>query len=206
MPFYAVARGRQTGIFRTWRECEAATRAFSRAAFKKFDSQAEAQAFLDAHAAAERGDSSTEADSTSAGAQIDAEADSDEEVSISSFRSVDSLITALLMHAPLLFPLLSSLFLSSPLFFLSSISFSLPVFCSPLQPGVGCVLRRRSARQRFTSSARRRRSVLAGVESVAPRARSADKCAGRATGGVSRAAARRAGAATARAGRFGLCT
>ena len=34
------------------------------------------------------------------------------------------------MQAPLLFPLLSSLFLSSPLFFLSSISFSLPVLCS----------------------------------------------------------------------------
>ena len=90
MPFYAVARGRQTGIFCTWRECEAATRAFSRAAFKKFDSQAEAQAFLDAHAAAERGDSSTEADSASAGAQIDAEADSDEEVSISSFLSLST--------------------------------------------------------------------------------------------------------------------
>jgi len=48
-PYYAVANGRMPGIYQTWSECEAQVKGFSRPAFKKFGSHAEAQAFIDAH-------------------------------------------------------------------------------------------------------------------------------------------------------------
>lgn len=44
--YYAVQKGRQQGIYRTWAECEAATKGFAGAVFKKFDSQDAAQAFV----------------------------------------------------------------------------------------------------------------------------------------------------------------
>ncbi|RLN67955.1 hypothetical protein BBJ29_005300 [Phytophthora kernoviae] len=45
--FYAVAAGRSPGIFTSWPEAEAQIRGFSGARYKKFPSQAEAQAFID---------------------------------------------------------------------------------------------------------------------------------------------------------------
>ena len=44
--YYAVARGRQTGIFSTWAECEAAVRKYPNAKFKKFESSSEATQFV----------------------------------------------------------------------------------------------------------------------------------------------------------------
>ncbi|RVE49500.1 hypothetical protein evm_005841 [Chilo suppressalis] len=46
MPFYAVAKGRAPGIFMSWGECEAQVKGFSGARYKKFDSQGEAQDFI----------------------------------------------------------------------------------------------------------------------------------------------------------------
>lgn len=48
MVFYAVARGRQTGIFKTWTEAESHVKKFTGAVFKKFQTNQEAQAFIDA--------------------------------------------------------------------------------------------------------------------------------------------------------------
>uniref|UniRef100_A0A182NUA7 Ribonuclease H1 n=1 Tax=Anopheles dirus TaxID=7168 RepID=A0A182NUA7_9DIPT len=47
MPFYAVAKGRQVGIFATWPECQSQVNGFTAARFKKFNTQAEAQNFID---------------------------------------------------------------------------------------------------------------------------------------------------------------
>lgn len=44
--FYAVARGRQTGIFHTWAECQNQVKGFSGAVFKKFKTNDEAQNFI----------------------------------------------------------------------------------------------------------------------------------------------------------------
>ena len=44
--YYAVARGRSVGIFRTWDECRAQVHGFSAASFKKFRSQQEALQFI----------------------------------------------------------------------------------------------------------------------------------------------------------------
>lgn len=46
MPFYAVARGHQTGIFLTWGECQKSTKGFSKPSFRKFNSREEAEEFL----------------------------------------------------------------------------------------------------------------------------------------------------------------
>ncbi|CDU25804.1 related to Ribonuclease H [Sporisorium scitamineum] len=46
--YYAVQKGRQQGIFHTWAECEAATKGFAGAVFKKFDSPDAAQSFVQA--------------------------------------------------------------------------------------------------------------------------------------------------------------
>lgn len=46
MPFYAVAKGRTTGIFMTWSECEAQVKGFSGARYKKFDTVVSAQDFI----------------------------------------------------------------------------------------------------------------------------------------------------------------
>ncbi|CAD5213008.1 unnamed protein product [Bursaphelenchus okinawaensis] len=47
MPFYAVAKGRNVGIYNSWDDCKAQVNGFSGPVFKKFNSQAEAQDFVD---------------------------------------------------------------------------------------------------------------------------------------------------------------
>ncbi|EEY56756.1 ribonuclease, putative [Phytophthora infestans T30-4] len=47
--FYAVAAGRSTGVFTTWSECEAQVKGFTDCRYKKFKTQGEAQAFMDAY-------------------------------------------------------------------------------------------------------------------------------------------------------------
>lgn len=49
MPFYAVAKGRTTGIFMTWPDCEAQVKGFPGARYKKFDSVVSAQDFITAN-------------------------------------------------------------------------------------------------------------------------------------------------------------
>ena len=49
MPFYAVARGHQTGIFLTWDECQKNTKGFPKPSFRKFNSREEAQDFISAN-------------------------------------------------------------------------------------------------------------------------------------------------------------
>eukprot|EP01063_Lacrimia_lanifica_P000228 TRINITY_DN10107_c0_g1_i1.p1 TRINITY_DN10107_c0_g1~~TRINITY_DN10107_c0_g1_i1.p1 ORF type:complete len:267 (+),score=86.90 TRINITY_DN10107_c0_g1_i1:55-855(+) len=49
--FYAVARGRRVGTFRTWPEAEAQVKGFPNARYKKFDGRAEAEAFITQHRA-----------------------------------------------------------------------------------------------------------------------------------------------------------
>jgi ribonuclease HI len=48
MKWYAVAHGRQTGIFETWSEAEANVKAFPGARFKSFSSRRDAEEWLDA--------------------------------------------------------------------------------------------------------------------------------------------------------------
>lgn len=50
MSFFAVARGRKVGVYRTWSECQEQVDKYSRAAFKKFSSLADANAFIAAYA------------------------------------------------------------------------------------------------------------------------------------------------------------
>lgn len=47
MPFYAVAKGRNVGIVKSWDQCKEYTSGYSGAVFKKFSSASEAQAFID---------------------------------------------------------------------------------------------------------------------------------------------------------------
>ncbi|OXA56000.1 ribonuclease H1 isoform X2 [Folsomia candida] len=44
--FYAVARGRQVGVFTTWDDCQKQVNGFANARFKKFESQSEAETFI----------------------------------------------------------------------------------------------------------------------------------------------------------------
>mmetsp|Transcript_29456 Transcript_29456/g.83078 ORF Transcript_29456/g.83078 Transcript_29456/m.83078 type:complete len:274 (-) Transcript_29456:155-976(-) len=44
--WYAVAKGRQTGVFKTWDECQKHVKGFSGASFKSFRSEAEARQFV----------------------------------------------------------------------------------------------------------------------------------------------------------------
>lgn len=44
--YYAVQKGRNTGVFRSWAECQEQTRGFSGAVFKSFTSLEEAEAFV----------------------------------------------------------------------------------------------------------------------------------------------------------------
>lgn len=46
MPFYAVANGRNIGIFSTWDECNASIKGFKQARFKKFNTKEEADNFI----------------------------------------------------------------------------------------------------------------------------------------------------------------
>uniref|UniRef100_A0AAG5DGS4 Ribonuclease H1 n=1 Tax=Anopheles atroparvus TaxID=41427 RepID=A0AAG5DGS4_ANOAO len=47
MPFYAVAKGRQVGIFKTWPECQQQVNGFTAPRFKKFATEAEAKQFIE---------------------------------------------------------------------------------------------------------------------------------------------------------------
>ncbi|MDR3021375.1 MAG: RNase H1/viroplasmin domain-containing protein [Clostridiales bacterium] len=47
--FYAVKKGNNTGIFLTWEECQDATKGFSGPEFKSFESEQEAQAYINCH-------------------------------------------------------------------------------------------------------------------------------------------------------------
>ncbi|XP_059613381.1 ribonuclease H1-like [Phlebotomus argentipes] len=47
MPFYAVARGRQPGIYSTWDECKKNVDGFSGARYKKFSSETECLTFIE---------------------------------------------------------------------------------------------------------------------------------------------------------------
>jgi ribonuclease HI len=44
--YYAVKSGRNTGIYNTWKECEAQIKGFSGARFKKFNTKEEALQFI----------------------------------------------------------------------------------------------------------------------------------------------------------------
>lgn len=46
MSFYAVKKGRQPGIYRTWKECKIQTNKFTGAQFKRFDTETEALSFI----------------------------------------------------------------------------------------------------------------------------------------------------------------
>ena len=46
MPFYAVAKGRTTGICMTWSECQERVKGYSGAVYKKFDTKEEAEGFI----------------------------------------------------------------------------------------------------------------------------------------------------------------
>lgn len=45
--YYAVARGREVGIFSTWTKCKAQVFKFSNAKFKSFESYSAAKTYLD---------------------------------------------------------------------------------------------------------------------------------------------------------------
>ena len=47
--FYAVARGREVGIFPTWTKCKAQVFKFSNAKFKSFETYHAAKIYLDCH-------------------------------------------------------------------------------------------------------------------------------------------------------------
>ncbi|KAG6851396.1 hypothetical protein H0H93_005794 [Arthromyces matolae] len=44
--FYAVAKGRETGVFLTWEDCETQTKGFPGAKFQSFTNAADAEAFV----------------------------------------------------------------------------------------------------------------------------------------------------------------
>lgn len=46
MSYYAVAKGRQVGLFKTWSECESQVKGFRGAVFKKFPTEKEAKDFI----------------------------------------------------------------------------------------------------------------------------------------------------------------
>jgi ribonuclease HI len=49
MVYYAVANGRNIGIFTTWLECSNSVKGYNNAIFKKFNTKIDAQTFLDAN-------------------------------------------------------------------------------------------------------------------------------------------------------------
>jgi len=46
MPFYAVANGRDTGIFLNWNDCNNSVKGFKNALYKKFDNKEDAELFI----------------------------------------------------------------------------------------------------------------------------------------------------------------
>eukprot|EP00873_Tetraselmis_striata_P024535 jgi/Tetstr1/444799/TSEL_032647.t1 len=66
--WYAVARGRRSGIFTSWPECQKQVQGFSAPIFKSFKSQAEAEAFLALHGAGDTaGDKAAPKDASGSG-------------------------------------------------------------------------------------------------------------------------------------------
>ncbi|KAH7460640.1 Ribonuclease H1 [Phytophthora ramorum] len=53
--WYAVAKGRKTGVFRTWKECKPQVENLFSASFKKFSTKEQAEAFVTQHVAATKG-------------------------------------------------------------------------------------------------------------------------------------------------------
>lgn len=49
MPYYAVARGRTTGVFNNWNACKEQVDGYPSAIFRKFDSAGSAHDFLESH-------------------------------------------------------------------------------------------------------------------------------------------------------------
>ena len=47
MRFYAVAKGRETGIFHNWKDCKRQVHRYEGAMFKSFDKKEEAKTFID---------------------------------------------------------------------------------------------------------------------------------------------------------------
>ena len=47
MPYYAVAKGKNNGIFNTWTECSESVKGFSGAIYKKFDKMSDAESFIE---------------------------------------------------------------------------------------------------------------------------------------------------------------
>ncbi|VDD90197.1 unnamed protein product [Enterobius vermicularis] len=45
--FYAVARGKNPGVYKTWPECEKQVKGYTNARYKKFENEADALAFID---------------------------------------------------------------------------------------------------------------------------------------------------------------
>ena len=46
MSFYAVANGRNRGIFTTWKECSESVKGFKNSSYKKFSSKLEAEDYI----------------------------------------------------------------------------------------------------------------------------------------------------------------
>lgn len=46
MSFYSVTRGKKTGVYKTWKECQMQVKGFSGAIYKKFDTLEEAEEFI----------------------------------------------------------------------------------------------------------------------------------------------------------------
>jgi len=49
MPYYAVANGRELGIFLNWADCCNSVKGYKHAVYKKFDTQEEAEHFIQTH-------------------------------------------------------------------------------------------------------------------------------------------------------------
>ena len=49
MPFYAVAKGKTIGIHLTWPDCQESVKGYSGAIYKKFDTKAEAERFIESN-------------------------------------------------------------------------------------------------------------------------------------------------------------
>jgi len=47
MSFYAIAKGKQTGIFNSWAECKSYTDGYTNAIFKKFNNKEDAETFIE---------------------------------------------------------------------------------------------------------------------------------------------------------------
>lgn len=65
--YYAVARGKRVGVYRLWDECKSNTLGYSNSSFKKFDSPAAAQSFIDANRSGGSGGSSSSGSYSSSG-------------------------------------------------------------------------------------------------------------------------------------------